>query len=390
MATLSFSSSANLGTNDSEVSQRGKDVMGKDYYTILGVQRTASDDEIKKAYRSLALLHHPDKEKGDEEKFKEINEAYSVLKDPAKRRQYDQFGTAGVGAGYREAGFGGGAGGFEDLFGEVFSDFFGGGRRGPSATRGADLRYDLELTFEEAAFGTEKDIQIPVTVDCSNCGGSGARDGTQAETCSRCNGSGQVNFRQGFLTIARPCGSCGGRGVVIKNPCASCSGLGKVRQRTKLSVKVPGGVDNGSRLRLAGKGEAGDLGGPPGDLYVVVNVGTHEIFKREGDNIICHVPISFVQATLGCEIDVPVLGGTARLKIPAGTQPGKVFSLKGKGIASLQTGRRGEELVVIEVCIPKGLSKKQTELLEQFAEISGDEVSHPSKNLFSRVKEIFE
>ncbi|MFQ5354501.1 MAG: molecular chaperone DnaJ [Thermodesulfobacteriota bacterium] len=367
--------------------------MGKDYYTILGLERTASEDEIKKAFRRLAQELHPDKEQGDEEKFKEINEAYSVLKDPAKRRQYDQFGTAGVGAGYREAGFGGfggGPGGFEDLFGEVFSDFFGGGRGGPTATRGADLRYDLQLTFEEAAFGTEKEIEIPITVDCSNCGGSGARDGNTAETCSGCGGSGQVNFRQGFLTIARPCGTCGGRGVVIKNPCASCAGQGKQRQRSKLSVKVPGGVDTGSRLRLAGKGEAGELGGPPGDLYVVVTVGAHEIFKREGDNILCQVPISFVQASLGCEIDVPVLGGTARLKIPAGTQPGKVFSLKGKGIASLSTGRRGEELVIIEVRIPKGLSKKQTALLEEFAEISGDEVSHPSKNLFSRVKEIFE
>jgi len=365
--------------------------MGTDYYTILGVSRTATESEIKKAYRRLALEHHPDKQEGNEEKFKEINEAYSVLKDPAKRSQYDQFGTAGVGAGYREAGFGGGgSGGFEDLFGEVFSDFFGGGRGGPSAARGADLRYDLELTFEEAAFGTEKDIEIPVTVDCSRCGGSGAREGTAAESCSRCGGAGQVNFRQGFLTIARPCSACGGRGVVIKNPCASCAGLGRQRTRTKLSVKVPGGVDNGSRLRLSGKGEAGEMGGPPGDLYVVVSVGRHEIFKREGDNIICEVPISFVQASLGCEIEVPVLGGTAKLKIPAGTQPGKVFSLKGKGVASLSTGRRGEELVVIDVRIPKDLSKKQTELLEQFAEISGDEVSHPSKNLFSRVKEIFE
>ncbi len=363
--------------------------MGKDYYSILGVARTASDAEIKKAYRRLALEHHPDKASGDEDRFKEINEAYSVLKDPSKRMQYDQFGTAGVGAGYREAGFG--AGGFEDLFGEVFSDFFGGGRRGPTATRGVDLRYDLELTFEEAAFGTEKEIDIPVTVDCSNCGGSGARDGSGgAQTCGRCGGSGQVNFRQGFLTIARPCSTCGGRGMVIKNPCASCGGVGKQRKRTKLSVKVPGGVDNGSRLRLSGKGEPGDMGGPPGDLYVVVSVKEHEIFKREGDNIICEVPVGIAQAALGCEIDVPTLEGTARLKIPAGTQPGKVFSLKGKGIASLSTGRRGEELIVINVIIPKKLNTRQTELLTEFAGISGDDVAHPSKNLFSRVKGIFE
>ncbi len=367
--------------------------MAKDYYTILGISKNASEAEIKKAYRKLALEHHPDKATGDEERFKEINEAYSVLKDPSKRMQYDQFGTAGVGAGYREAGFGGfgGGGGFEDLFGEVFSDFFGGGRRGSAATRGADLRYDLQLTFEEAAFGTEKDIEVPVTVDCSNCGGSGSRDGTGgAETCQRCGGSGQVNFRQGFLTIARPCSTCGGHGVVIKNPCSSCAGRGKMRKRTKLSVKVPGGVDNGSRLRLSGKGEAGEMGGTPGDLYVVVSVKEHDIFKREDDTIICEVPISISQAALGAEIEVPTLEGTAKLKIPAGTQPGKVFSLKGKGIASLQTGRRGEELIVIKVVIPKSLSSRQTELLTEFAEISGDDVAHPSKNLFSRVKGIFE
>ncbi len=362
--------------------------MGKDYYSILGVERNATEEEIKKAYRRLALKHHPDKEHGSEETFKEINEAYSVLKDPQKRMQYDQFGTAGVGPGYREAGFGSD---FQDLFGEVFSEFFGGGRRGPSPARGADLRYDLELTFEEAAFGTEKEIEIPVTVDCSNCGGSGAREGRGGvQTCGRCGGSGQVNFRQGFLTISRPCSSCGGRGTVVRNPCASCGGLGKQRQRTKISVKVPGGVDTGSRLRLSGKGEPGEMGGPPGDLYVVVNVREHEIFRREGENIICEVPVSIAQAALGCEIEVPTLEGTARLKIPAGTQPGKVFTLRGKGIASLSTGRRGEELVVINVQIPKDLSKRQKELLEEFAEISGEHISHPSKNLFSRVKEIFE
>ncbi len=362
--------------------------MGKDYYSILGVERNATEEEIKKAYRRLALQHHPDKEHGNEETFKEINEAYSVLKDPAKRMQYDQFGTAGVGPGHREAGFGSD---FQDLFGEVFSEFFGGGRRGPSPMRGADLRYDLELTFEEAAFGTEKEIEVPITVDCSTCGGTGAREGSSGvQTCTRCGGSGQVNFRQGFLTISRPCSSCGGRGSVVRNPCTSCGGLGKQRQKTKISVKVPGGVDTGSRLRISGKGEPGEMGGPPGDLYVVVNVKEHEIFRREGENIICEVPISMAQAALGCEIDVPTLEGKARLKIPAGTQPGKVFTLRGKGIASLSTGRRGEEYVVINVQIPKNLSKKQKELLEEFAEISGEEVSHPSKNLFSRVKEIFE
>lgn len=361
----------------------------KDYYRVLGVERGATEDEIKKAFRRLALKHHPDQQGGDtgsDEKFKEINEAYEVLKDPAKRAQYDRFGYAGVGAGYRDSGFGSD---FQDLFSEVFSDFFGGARR-PTAIRGADLRYDLELTFEEAAFGTEKKLNIPRTQACSVCSGSGARPGTGPTKCSTCGGAGQVNFRQGFLSISKTCSNCGGSGAVIKSPCTECMGTGKRRVKGEISVKVPPGVDSGSRLRLVGEGEQGERGGPPGDLYIVVNVKPHPVFKREHENIICEVPVSFPQAALGAEIEVPTLEGAAKLKIPAGTQSGKVFSLKSKGIASLETGRRGDELVVIKVETPTKLTKRQKELLKEFAEISGDETTPMARNFFSRVKEIFE
>ncbi|MFQ5441574.1 MAG: molecular chaperone DnaJ [Thermodesulfobacteriota bacterium] len=366
--------------------------MEKDFYKILGVERNASDAEIKKAFRRLALKHHPDQQGGSgqgDEKFKEINEAYEVLKDPQKRAQYDRFGYAGTGTGgtgYRESGFGAD---FQDLFSEVFSDFFGGAGR-PAAARGVDLKYDLDLSFEEAAFGTEKKVKIPRTVSCTVCGGSGARPGTGATTCPTCSGSGQVNFRQGFLSISRSCSNCRGTGSVIKNPCTGCMGSGKTRERGELSVKVPAGVDTGSRLRLVGEGDRGERGGPPGDLYIIVNIRPHPIFKRENENIICEVPISFPQAALGAEIEVPTLDGPAKLKVPAGTQSGKVFSLKGKGIASLHTGRRGEEFVVIRVETPAKLTKRQKELLKEFSEISGDETTPMARNFFDRVKDIFE
>ena len=362
----------------------------KDYYSILGVERTATGEEIKKAYRRLAQQHHPDKKSGDkesEEKFKEINEAYEVLKDPEKRAQYDRFGYAGVGQGYRDTGFGAD---FQDLFSDVFSDFFGGARRRPAAERGADLRYDLELTFEEAAFGAEKEITVPRTVDCRGCGGSGARPGTGPVTCSTCRGRGQVSFQQGFLSISRTCGTCGGVGSVIKEPCGECGGAGKVRATRKMSVKVPPGVDVGSRLRLTGEGDAGVRGGPPGDLYVIINVKPHPIFKRSGDDIVCEVPISFAQSALGAEIEIPTLEGSAKLKVPAGTQSGKIFRLKTRGIASLHTGRRGDMQVVIRVETPTKLTKQQKELLKEFADLGGEETTPLAKNFFSRVKEIFE
>ncbi len=362
----------------------------KDYYRILGVDRNASDEELKKAYRRLAHEFHPDKHSGDkekEEKFKLINEAYDALKDPSRRAQYDRYGYVGGPApgGYSEAGFGTD---FQDIFGEVFSDFFG-GRRKPGPERGADLRYDLEITFEEAAFGTEKAVSIPRTVRCEPCGGSGAKPGTKPSTCSTCRGAGQVRFQQGFFTISRPCNACYGTGVFIKDPCSECRGSGKVKSTASLNVKIPNGVDTGSRLRLSGEGEYGDRGGPPGDLYIVLSVQPHPFFKRENDDIICEVPIGFPQAALGVEIDVPTLEGPVKLKIPAGTQSGKVFRLKGKGIASLHTGRRGDEQIIIRVETPAKLNKKQRELLEEFARISGEETTPLGKNFFSKVKEIF-
>lgn len=364
----------------------------KDFYRLLGVERGASDEEIKKAYRRMAQELHPDKHAGDkekEEKFKLINEAYETLKDPDKRARYDRFGAAaGPGpGGYSDAGFGAD---FQDLFGEVFSDFFGGGRRRPAAERGADLRYDLEISFDEAAFGTEKTVNIPRTAMCEPCGGSGARTGTQPTVCATCNGMGQVRFQQGFFSISRPCSSCRGAGRVIKEPCAECRGAGKVRKTGSLTVKIPAGVDTGSRLRLSGEGEYGERGGPPGDLYIVLSVLPHQIFRRESDDIICEVPISITQAALGAEIDVPTLEGAVKLKIPAGTQSGKLLRLKNKGIASVHTGRRGDLQVIVKVETPTRLNKRQKDLLEEFASISGEDTTPQRKNFFSKVKDIFE
>lgn len=363
----------------------------KDYYRILGIGRGAGEDEIKKAYRKLAHQHHPDKHSGDkavEEKFKLINEAYEVLKDPDKRAQYDRFGRVGPagapGGGYRDAGFGAD---FQDLFGEVFSDFFG-GRGAPE--HGSDLRYDLELTFEEAAFGAEKTVIIPRTMLCAACRGTGARAGTSASTCSSCKGKGQVRFQQGFLSISRTCPNCRGAGTTIKDPCADCSGAGKVRTTHTMTVKIPPGVDTNSRLRLQGEGDSGDRGGQPGDLYIIISVKPHPIFRREGTELICEVPIGFPQAAIGCEIDVPTLEGNVKLKIPPGTQSGKVFKLKNKGLASLQTGRRGDEHVVLRIEVPSKLTKRQRELLEEFAALNGDDAMPLRKNFFSKVKDLFE
>lgn len=362
----------------------------KDYYKILGVDRNATDEEIKKAFRRLAHLHHPDKFSGDkskEENFKLINEAYESLKDPAKRAQYDRFGYVGTGPapGYGEAGFGAD---FEDLFGEVFSDFFGGGRR--RAERGADLRYDLEISFDESAFGTAKTVNIPRTEVCSACRGTGSKQGSSPVTCSTCKGRGEVRYQQGFLTISRTCPACGGAGSVIKDPCAGCNGAGRVRSTHSLTVKVPPGVDTGSRLRISGEGEYGERGGRAGDLYIYITVKPHKIFRRDGDDIICEVPISFSNAALGAEIEVPTLDGPVKLKIPPGTQSGKVFRLKGKGIASLTTGRRGDAQIIIRVEVPAKLTKRQKELLEEFASLSGDDAMPLRKNFFSKVKDLFE
>ena len=371
----------------------------KDYYELLGVSRDADASEIKKAFRRLAMEHHPDRQSGDaadDEKFKEINEAYEVLKDPEKRGRYDRFGAAGVGgaAGHPGGGFGAdfGGGDFQDLFGDVFSDIFGGGRtrggRRGGAERGADLRYDMEITFEEAAFGTESKVTIPRHMTCESCRGSGAKKGTSPETCPGCQGTGQSTFQQGFFTIQRPCSQCNGQGKVIKSPCPDCSGVGKKLKRSELTVKIPAGVYTGSRLRLTGEGEAGSRGGPPGDLYVMLSVAPHPIFKRHDDDVICEVPISFVDAALGAEVKVPTIEGVVTLKVPAGTQTDKIFRIRGKGIASLQTGRRGDSHIVVKVETPAKLTKRQKELLKEFKDDESPASMPISKKFASLVKEV--
>ena len=364
----------------------------RDYYDILGVARGASDDDVKKAYRRLAMKFHPDRNPGDkaaEEKFKEASEAYQVLSDADRRAQYDRFGHAAFEQG--AGGFDFGGAGFEDVISDLFGDFFGGGRgrarRG--ARRGEDLRYDLEIAFEEAVFGTEKMIQVPRLSRCDGCGGTGSRGGAPRTTCSSCRGSGQVRFQQGFFTIAKTCGECGGQGTVVKDPCRSCGGAGVTQTSQSLSVKIPGGVDTGSRLKLRGEGETGRGGGPAGDLYVVISVRDHPLFARQDVDIVCDVPVTFPQASLGADIEVPTLEGKVRMKIAAGTQSGTVFRLKGKGAPSLRGGGRGDQLVRVLIETPRKLTARQRELLEEFAHSSGDEVNPISKGFFEKVKEMF-
>lgn len=368
----------------------------RDYYEILEVNRNASETEIKKAYRRLAIQYHPDKNPGDkdaEAKFKELSEAYAVLADSQKRATYDQFGHAGVngGGGFSGGGFDFGGTPFEDLFGDIFGDIFGGGsRRGGRGQRGDDLRYNLTISFEEAAFGVEKKLQLPRRQPCETCQGSGARPGTQAQTCSTCRGAGQVRYQQGFFTMTRPCPDCRGEGKIIASPCPDCRGSGQVKKQHEVSLKVPAGVENGTRLKLNGEGEAGLQGGPPGDLYVVLSVEEHPLFQRDGQDVICEVPISFVQVTLGCSIEVPTLEGRVNLKVPAGTQTGKVFKLSGKGIVSLQGYGRGDQLVVLKVEVPNKVSTRQRELLEEFAKEGGEDFHPQRKGFFDKVKEFLD
>jgi len=368
----------------------------RDYYDVLGVDRSASPEDIKKAYRKLAMQHHPDRNPGDkpaEERFKEASEAYQVLSDADRRAQYDRFGHAAFEQG--GAGFGGfdfAAAGFEDIFSDIFGDFFGagGGRRGRTrAQRGDDLRYDLELKFEEAIFGTDKVINVPRFVACDDCGGRGTKGGAARTTCSACRGSGQLRFQQGFFTIAKTCGQCNGQGTIIKDACRSCGGAGATQRTQALNVKIPGGVDAGSRLKLRGEGEAGRNGGPPGDLYVMISVREHPLFVRDGDHVLCEVPISFSQAALGAEIEVPTLEGKMKMKVAAGTQSGAVLKLKGKGAPNLRGSGRGDELVRLIVETPRKLTARQRELLEEFARTSGEEVHPLSKGFFDKVKEMF-
>jgi len=366
----------------------------RDYYEVLGVSRSATEDEIKKAYRKLALKHHPDRNPGDkaaEGRFKEASEAYQILSDAERRSQYDRFGHAAFEQGMGAGGFDFSAAGFEDIFSDIFGDFFGSSRgRGRSRSRrGEDLRYNLDITFEEAVFGAEKTITIPRLVACETCHGQGTKDGAARATCPACRGSGQVRFQQGFFTIAKACGQCNGQGTIIKDPCRHCGGSGVARTTQTLNVKIPPGVDTGSRLKLRSEGEAGVNGGPAGDLYVVLNVGEHPLFTRHENEIVCEVPISFAQAALGAEIEVPTIEGKVKMKVAAGTQSGSVFRLKGKGVPDVRGYGRGDELVRVHIETPRKLSAKQRELLEEFAKQGGEEVHPLAKGFLDKVKELF-
>jgi molecular chaperone DnaJ len=357
----------------------------RDYYEILGVSRNVSEDELKSAYRKLALKFHPDRNPNDkdaEEKFKEAAEAYEVLRDREKRSLYDQFGHAGLeGSGFS------GFGGFEDIFssfGDIFEDFFGFGTRSRSrsrAQRGSDLRYDLTLNFMDAAFGTETEIDVAKLEGCKECSGSGCEPGHHPESCRQCGGSGQISRSQGFFTVRTTCPVCRGQGQMITRPCPKCQGRGQVQVSKRVSVKIPAGVDNGSRLRLSGEGEPGGFGGPPGDLYVFIHVQPHEFFERRDNDLFCQINISFVQAALGDKITVPTLDGSKTLDIPKGTQPGDVFYFRGEGIPSLRTRKRGDQLIQVMIKTPTNLSKKQEDILREFAKLEKGKFSNKLKSM---------
>lgn len=374
----------------------------RDYYEILGVARSAQPEEIKKAYRKLAVQFHPDKNPGDkaaEEKFKELSEAYDVLSDSQKKQMYDQFGHAGMGGGGFGGGFegfgGAGAGNFNDIFGDIFGDLFGaaagarGGRRRTTGRPGNDLRTVVDITFEEAAFGAEKVITVPKSVKCDTCEGSGAKPGTSPTTCSQCQGRGEVSFQQGFFAITRPCPTCQGTGQIIPTPCTKCSGTGSVKKRSQIAVKIPAGVDTGQRLKLTGEGEAGERGGPAGDLYVVINILAHDFFKRDEFDVLCEVPVTFTQAALGTEVEIPTLEGKVSVKVPAGTQSHNILRLKGKGLPRLGAYGRGDQLVQVVVETPTKLTAEQKDLLKRFDEL-GAASSHPNHHkFFEKVKNLF-
>jgi molecular chaperone DnaJ len=367
----------------------------RDYYEVLGVNRDASDEDLKKAYRKLAMKHHPDRNPDNpksEELFKEAKEAYEVLCEPQKRAAYDQYGHAGVDPSAAGAAGGAGFGSFADAFGDIFGDIFGGGRQRSSVYRGADLRYNLEISLEEAAHGTETRIRIPTMQECETCHGSGAKPGTQPTTCATCGGHGQVRMTQGFFSIQQTCPKCHGSGKVVQNPCATCSGAGRVKHQKTLSVKIPVGVDEGDRIRLSGEGEAGVNGGPSGDLYVVIHIKPHEVFTREGNDLHCEMPVSFTKAALGGEIEIPTLDGYAKIKIPTETQSGKVFRLRGKGIKGVRSQTFGDLMCHVVVETPVNLTSRQKELLEELERtIEGDSGRHNprAKSWMNRVKEFF-
>lgn len=367
----------------------------KDYYEILGVDRNATEEEIKKAFRRLALQYHPDRNPGNkeaEEKFKEIAEAYEVLSSPEKRAYYDRYGDiSGPGSPFTESDFGFRFRDIDEIFEEFFGDFFGerSRRKGPRAQRGHDLRYNLEISFEEAVFGTEKKIKIPKHTTCTDCRGSGAKGGVEIETCRVCKGTGQERFHQGFITISRTCSRCGGEGRIIKEICPSCKGSGRVKKEKEITVKIPPGVETGTRLKIQGEGEEGLYGGPAGDLYVVLSVLDHPIFERDGYDIICEIPISFIQAALGAEIEIPTIEGLTTFKIPPGTQPNQTFRLKGKGVQRPDGWGRGDQIIKFIVEIPKKLTEEQKKLLMEFARISGEN-NHPvGSGFWEKVRKLF-
>lgn len=370
----------------------------RDYYEVLGVERTASEEEIIKAYRKLAVKFHPDKNPGDktaEDKFKEVGEAYEALSDPQKRAAYDQYGHAAFDPRMRARG-----GGFHDPFeifreafggsGSIFDDLFGGGRSDPTGPqRGSDLRYDLEISFEEAANGCEKEVTVTKLDQCEHCHGSGREADSKVKTCPTCGGRGQVVSSRGIFSIAQTCPRCEGTGRVIENPCKVCRGAGRRERTSRIRLKVPAGVDTGARLRSSGSGEAGLRGGPPGDLYVVLHVLAHEIFQRDGDDLICDVPISFVQATLGSDIEVPTLSGKASVKVPAGTQNGTVFRLKGKGVKNVQGYGHGDLHVRVSIEVPTHLNAAQRAKLQEFAELCDGAVNPISQSFFEKARNLF-
>lgn len=375
----------------------------RDYYEVLGVQKDATDAELKKAYRNLAKKYHPDVNPGDkaaEAKFKEVNEAYEVLSDAQKRSRYDQFGHAGT----DPNGFGGGAGGFSDFdfggIGDIFETFFGGtgfgggrsrSKRGPQ--KGADLKYSMDISFEEAAFGIEREINISRMEVCTKCSGSGAKPGTQATTCQHCNGTGQVQVRQntpfGQFVNTKTCDVCKGEGKIIIDPCPACNGKGKLRNNVKLKINVPAGIDDGQTISLRGEGDPGSKGGPNGDLFINIRVRPHPLFKRQGNDVICDVPVTFTQAALGAELEVPTLDGKVKYTVPEGTQTGSVFRLRGKGIPYLRGNGRGDQYVKVNIDVPKKLNEKQKALLKEFAELSGDDAHEQRKGFFDKMKDAF-
>lgn len=362
----------------------------KDYYEILGVERDVDADTLKKRYRKIAMKYHPDRNPGDaeaEEKFKEASEAYAVLSDVEKRKIYDQYGHEGLnGAGFS------GAGNFSDIFdnfGDIFEEFFGFGRRGrrrsSGVTRGSDLRYDLEIDFEEAVFGAEKEIEIYKDEQCTSCSGTGSEPGSSPEVCSRCGGSGQYTESQGFFTVRTTCPYCKGKGQIIQNPCKECRGKGVIQKKRKVSLKIPKGVDHGSKLRLTGEGEAGRGGGPSGDLYIFLSVKPHKHFERRGTDILCYIDISFVQAALGDKIKIPTLSGEKEIEIPKGSQFGDQIRLREEGVPSLRTGRRGDQIIILNIKTPTGINKKQEKLLKEFNKLDENKFTNKLKNLFKGI-----